>query len=84
MQSGKKYRGRIEYVISQYVRNMKEALLTARANRVFITYSGCPEEQIAEVREYLEDLHHFKETLILRAGGVVSSYYGRIRWGIVH
>lgn len=83
MLPGKKYRGRMEHVIPQYVRDMHDDLLAARPERVFITHSGCPEEQVAQVREYLEGLGHFGEILITRAGGVVSSHCGPGTLGVL-
>lgn len=83
MDAGKKYRGKIDKVILQYVKDMEEDLETAKSDRVFITHSGCPEETINLVKEYLEGLNYFKEILITRAGAVISSHCGPGTLGVL-
>ena len=76
MAAGKKYMGNMQKVIMTYAKEMEADLLAAKPDRVFITHSGCSEEIIASVREYLESLGHFSEILVTRAGGVISSHCG--------
>lgn len=83
MGPGKKYRGRMNSVILEYVKDMEEDLKTAKADRVFITHSGCDEAIIDEVRAYLEQLHVFDEILVTRAGGVISSHCGPGTLGVL-
>lgn len=83
MDAGKKYRGKINKVIMEYVADMKEDLLAAEKERVFITHSGCDEETIAQVRAYLEELNVFEEILVTRAGSVVSSHCGPGTLGVL-
>ena len=83
MDAGKKYRGKMQSVILSYVKEMEEELKQAKKNRVFITHSGCDEETITMVRNYLEELHVFEEILITRAGGVVSSHCGPGTLGVL-
>lgn len=83
MLPGKKYRGGMGHVIRQYVTDMQDDLMAAKPDRVFITHSGCPEEQVAEVRDYLKGLGHFGEVLVTRAGGVVSSHCGPGTLGVL-
>ena len=83
MQPGKKYRGSMDRVIRQYVTDMRDDLLAAKADRVFITHSGCPDGQVAEVRAWLEELHHFDAIHVTRAGGVISSHCGPGTLGVL-
>ena len=83
MGPGKKYRGRMNSVILEYVKDMEEDLKMAKADRVFITHSGCDEAIIDEVRAYLKQLHVFDEILVTRAGGVVSSHCGPGTLGVL-
>ena len=83
MGPGKKYRGRMNSVILEYVKDMEEDLKVAKADRVFITHSGCDEAIIDEVRAYLKQLHVFDEILVTRAGGVVSSHCGPGTLGVL-
>lgn len=84
MSAGKKYRGKQEKVILNYVQDREEELLAADPGRVFITHSGVEEAVIGQVREFLESLHHFKRILITRAGGVISSHCGPGTLGVLY
>ena len=70
MNASKKYRGKIDSVIMDYVKDMEKDLKNARPERVFITHSGCKQETVEKVRAYLEELGVFDEILETRAGGV--------------
>lgn len=83
MNAGKKYRGKMSSVILSYVQDMEEALKAAKHNRVFITHSGCDEEILASVQQYLESLQVFDEILLARAGGVISSHCGPGTLGVL-
>ena len=83
MLPGQKYRGSMDRVIRQYTADMHDDLLAAKTDRVFITHSGCPDEQVAEVRGWLEALGHFDAIHITRAGGVVSSHCGPGTLGVL-
>lgn len=79
----KKYRGKINSAIMNYVQDMEEDLLKAKKDRVFITHSGCDKESVESVRAYLESLNVFDEILETRAGGVVSSHCGPGTLGVL-
>lgn len=79
----KKYRGKINGAIMNYVQDMEEALLKAKKDRVFITHSGCEQEVIDSVKAYLESLNTFDEILVTRAGGVISSHCGPGTLGVL-
>lgn len=83
MAPGKKYRGRMRHVLTEYVSDMKDDLLAAKPDRVFITHSGCDEEIISTIKTQLEELHHFNEILITRAGSVISSHCGPGTLGVL-
>ena len=83
MGAGKKSRGKMSAVIMAYVIDMEEELKKAKKERLFITHSGCDEEVINMARNYLEDLHVFKEICITRAGGVISSHCGPGTLGVL-
>lgn len=83
MQPGKKYRGKIERVILDYVKDMEEELKKAEPDRVFITHSGCRDEVIEAVRQELESYGYFKEILITRAGSVITSHCGPGTLGVL-
>ncbi len=83
MQPGKKYRGKMDKVLYEYVKDLKPELLRARKERVFITHSGCDEVIIEAVREQLKELLYFDEILITRAGSVITSHCGPGTLGVL-
>lgn len=83
MKPDKKYRGKMNSAILTYVKELEPQIKNAKKARVFITHSGCEEEIIESVRQYLTDLEHFEEILITRAGGVISSHCGPGTLGVL-
>lgn len=83
MRPDKKYRGKIEHVVMDYAKDMEEDLKTAKRDRVFITHSGCEDEVIEKVKNYLKALNVFDEILVTRAGGVISSHCGPGTLGVL-
>lgn len=79
----KKYRGNIQAVIQKYVKDLEPELKEADQARVFITHSGCKDEVVGKVREYLEGLHYFREILVTTAGSVISSHCGPNTLGVL-
>ena len=83
MAPGKKYRGKMSVVLKHYAADLEADLLSAKKDRVFITHSGCAEEDIESIREYLAGLNRFDEVLVTRAGGVISSHCGPGTLGVL-
>lgn len=83
MEVDKKYRGNSKAVLIKYGKDKEEILKNADPARVFITHSGCKEEVVNEVFNYLKSLNIFNEVLITRAGGVISSHCGPNTLGIL-
>lgn len=80
----KKYRGQLGSVLLKYAKDQEEALLVADKNCVFITHSGCSDDIVMPVKEYLESLSHFENIYVTRAGGVVSSHCGPGTLGVLY
>lgn len=80
---GKKYRGKIDKVILNYVQDMEEELKQAREDRIFITHSNCDDATVQAVYDYLDSLQHFKEIFITSAGSVISSHCGPGTLGVL-
>lgn len=83
MKVGRKYRGKMDRVIIRYVKDLEDLLLRGKKDRVFITHSGCSDQLLDQVREYLHSLGRFDEILITRAGGVISSHCGPGTLGVL-
>ena len=80
----KKYRGQLGSVLLKYAKDQEEALLAADKNCVFITHSGCSDDIVAPIKEYLESLFHFENIYVTRAGGVISSHCGPGTLGVLY
>ena len=83
MKPDKKYRGKMSSAILAYAKDLELQLKTAKTDRVFITHSGCEDEIIQSIYKFLKELNLFKEILITRAGGVISSHCGPGTLGIL-
>ncbi|MBR5496014.1 MAG: DegV family protein [Oscillospiraceae bacterium] len=83
MSAGKKYRGKIESVIMDYVKELEPELRNAETDRVFITHSGCDEALLKQIHDYIESLGIFGEILTTRAGCVISSHCGPNTLGVL-
>ncbi len=83
MDADRKYRGNLDKVIIQYVTDMKEELLHAKKDRVFITHSGCDKKIVDSVKDYLKSLGYFHSIIETRAGSVISSHCGPGTLGVL-
>ncbi len=83
MEATKKYRGNIKKVLLDYTKELTDAMMNARHNRVFITHSHCSSDIVDSVYEYVNGLGVFEEILINTAGGVISSHCGPGTLGIL-
>ena len=83
MRPEQKYRGRPQKFIMDYAKDMEKNYLMAKPDRVFITHSGCDQEIIDAVEEYIRNLGYFNEILKTRAGSVISSHCGPGTLGVL-
>lgn len=84
MQAGKKYRGKMDKVLLNYVEDIKPELAAAKKDHIFITHSGCDTELIKTVRKELEDLNYFENIHVTQAGGVIASHCGPGTMGVLY
>ncbi len=83
MTVGKKYRGKYDSIVLNYVKDMEEDIRKAKAERIFITHSGIEQDIIDKVNKYLSDMGIFGEILVTRAGSVISSHCGYGTLGVL-
>ncbi|MBE5943638.1 MAG: DegV family protein [Lachnospiraceae bacterium] len=83
MSASKKYRGKMERVIMDYIKDLEDSIKSAKKDRIFITHSGCPSNVVSEVYNYLVKMEYFDEILVTRAGGVISSHCGPGTLGVL-
>ena len=79
----KKYRGTLERVLEEYVKDRLDGREDIRTDRIFITHSGISEERIALVKAAVEKHMSFDEICITRAGCTISSHCGPNTLGIL-
>lgn len=72
---GKKYRGKAEIVRKQYI-NDKLSAPNIDFSRIFVDHSGIDEDELNELKAYIEDNYNFKEVLVSRAGSTISTHCG--------
>jgi len=84
MLATKKYRGKMNRVILEYVDDMLDEIKSSKKDRVFITHSGCDKEVIDMVKKRLEELNHFDEIIETQAGSVISSHCGPKTLGVLY
>ena len=80
---GKKYRGKFDRVLMQYVAERIGDGSDICLDRVFVTHAGCDEAIYMSCVEKVKELAPFAEVHITRAGCTVSSHCGRNTLGVL-
>lgn len=84
MSVGKKYRGSLDKVLKEYVKDSLASPETIRGERVFITHSGISDERVALVRGELQKSGLFETIYVTRAGCTISSHCGPNTLGVLY
>jgi len=80
---GKKYRGKWEKVVGDYVRDRLTTGGEIEYDRIFITDSGCSDERFELAKQAVEQYGHFKEIYHTHAGCSVSNHCGPNTLGVL-
>ncbi len=80
---GKKYRGKFDKVLLQYITERIGNAEDICLDRVFVTHAGCDDDIVASCVEKVKETAPFKEVLVTRAGCTVSSHCGRNTLGVL-
>ena len=83
MEPGKRYRGKMENAIMEYVNELEPKIKKAKKDRIFITHSGCKSAVVSSVYNFLVKMDSFEEVIVTRAGGVISSHCGPGTLGVL-
>lgn len=83
MDVGKKYRGRMIDIMTDYVKARLADIDNVDLDRIFITHSGCDEKIIKAVYDTVANSAPFKEILITRAGCTISVHCGAGTLGVL-
>ena len=79
----KKYKGKYNRVVRQYVCDRLANLEDIRPDRIFITSAYCAREYVDVAYEEVSKLNYFKEILITEAACTVSSHCGPNTIGVL-
>ena len=80
---GKKYRGKFEKTLINYVADRLACAEDIDLNRVFVTHAGCDPDIVESVVNAVKGTLPFKEVLVTRAGCTVSSHCGANTLGVL-
>ena len=73
---GKKYRGKMEKTILDYVKGRLENRDDVDTQRIFVTHSYVPQEIVEKVIALVKELHPFEEVIETKAGCTITSHCG--------
>ena len=80
---GKKYRGKLTKVLTQYVNEKLADGANLYRKRAFLVHAGMPKETIDELYQLMQEKNCFDEIIIIRTGCTISSHCGPDTMGIL-
>lgn len=81
---GKKYRGKFETVLKDYVKDCLANAGDMDLRRIFVTHAGCDENLVAQIADLVKTLvPAAEEVLVTRAGCTVSVHCGPDTLGVL-
>ena len=80
---GKKYKGKMNILLKQYVEDLKEKYPSYDKTRCFVTHSTADKEVVEEVKAKVKELFTFDEVLETVAGSIVTSHCGQGTIGVI-
>ena len=83
MTVGKKYRGKLEKVLINYVHDQLDKYENISDSRIFITNAGIGDKYVDIVKAEIEKLSFFRKIYIERASCTISSHCGPGTLGIL-
>lgn len=79
----KKYRGKYDSVLQEYIKDMIGDASDIELDHVFVTHAGCDENICKNCVELVKSLAPFKEIHFTRAGSTISSHCGKDTLGVL-
>ena len=80
---GKKYRGKMSFLIKQYVEDLKEKYPNYDKERCFITHSNAEPDVVNAAKEKVKELFDFDEVIETVAGSIITSHCGKGTLGVL-
>lgn len=83
LHASKKYRGNMDKVLLQYIKEQFEKYDNIDPKRMYITHSGVPEERLALVKKTVEDAGIFEEIYTQQASCTICTHCGPGTLGVL-
>lgn len=80
---GKKYRGKMSFLIKQYVEDLKQQYPKYDKTRCFVTHSSADKELVDAAKQRVQELFDFDEIIETVAGSIITSHCGRNTLGVL-
>ena len=80
---GKKYKGRMDVLLKQYVQDLKEMYPSYDKSRCFITHSSADENVVNVAKEKVKELFEFDEVIETVAGSIITRHCGKGTLGVI-
>ena len=80
---GKKYKGRMDVLLKQYVQDLKEMYPSYDKSRCFVTHSSADENVVNVAKEKVKELFEFDEIIETVAGSIITSHCGKGTLGVI-
>lgn len=80
---GKKYRGKMDFILKQYVADLKERYPNYDKTRCFVTHSCAEQQYVDAAKQKVAELFNFDEVIETVAGSVITSHCGKNTLGVL-
>ena len=80
---GKKYKGRMDVLLKQYVQDLKDMYPNYDKSCCFITHSSAEENVVNVAKEKVKELFDFDEVIETVAGSIITSHCGKGTLGVL-
>lgn len=80
---GKKYKGRMDVLLKQYVQDLKEMYPSYDKSRCFVTHSSADANVVNVAKEKVKELFEFDEVIETVAGSIITSHCGKGTLGVL-
>lgn len=80
---GKKYKGRMDILIKQYIQDLKEMYPNYDKSRCFVTHSSADKTLVDVAKAKVKELFEFDEIIETVAGSIITSHCGKGTLGVL-
>jgi DegV family protein with EDD domain len=80
---GKKYKGKMSFLIKQYIDDLKEMYPNYDKSRCFVTHSSADRELVEAAMAKVKEIFEFDEIIETVAGSIVTSHCGKGTLGVL-